>query len=55
MSVIIIILAATLGTFVLALLFIKNIVTPLTDIYRVNEAIAKGDLRSTITFESMAC
>ncbi|WP_419213123.1 methyl-accepting chemotaxis protein [Pseudomonas syringae] len=44
-----IIAAATLATIVLAVLFTKSIVTPLRDMLRVNDTIAKGDLRSVIT------
>ncbi|WP_445379633.1 methyl-accepting chemotaxis protein [Pseudomonas syringae] len=47
--VIFIIAAATLATIVLAVLFTKSIVTPLRDMLRVNDTIAKGDLRSVIT------
>ncbi|WP_439868685.1 methyl-accepting chemotaxis protein [Pseudomonas syringae] len=47
--VIFIIAAATLATIVLAVLFTKGIVTPLRDMLRVNDTIAKGDLRSVIT------
>lgn len=47
--VIFIIIAATLATIVLAVLLTKSIVTPLRDMLRVNETIAKGDLRSVIT------
>ncbi|MBS7460111.1 methyl-accepting chemotaxis protein [Pseudomonas syringae] len=47
--VIFIISAATLATIVLAVLFTKSIVTPLRDMLRVNDTIAKGDLRSVIT------
>ncbi|AHG38917.1 methyl-accepting chemotaxis protein [Pseudomonas syringae CC1557] len=47
--VIFIIVAATLATIVLAVLFTKSIVTPLRDMLRVNDTIAKGDLRSVIT------
>ncbi len=49
MFVIFIIAAATLATIVLAVLFTKSIVTPLRDMLRVNDTIAKGDLRSVIT------
>src|SRR5450830_907151 len=49
MFVIFIISAAALATIVLAVLFTKSIVTPLRDMLRINETIAKGDLRSTIT------
>lgn len=49
MFVIFIILAAAFATVVLAVLFTKSIVTPLRDMLRINETIAKGDLRSTIT------
>lgn len=47
--VIFIIAAATLATIVLAVLFTKSIVAPLRDMLRVNDTIAKGDLRSVIT------
>ncbi|MDF7797222.1 methyl-accepting chemotaxis protein [Pseudomonas syringae] len=47
--VIFIIAAATLATIVLAVLFTKSIVAPLRDMLRVNDTIAKGDLRSMIT------
>lgn len=47
--VIFIIAASTLVTIVLAMLFTKSIVTPLRDMLRVNDTIAKGDLRSVIT------
>ncbi|RMM29291.1 Methyl-accepting chemotaxis protein [Pseudomonas syringae pv. pisi] len=47
--VIFIIAAATLATIVLAVLFTKSIVTPLRDMLRVNDTIARGDLRSVIT------
>ncbi|KMY02462.1 chemotaxis protein [Pseudomonas syringae KCTC 12500] len=47
--VIFIIAAATLATIVLAVLFTKSIVTPLRNMLRVNDTIAKGDLRSVIT------
>mgnify|MGYP001454457579 CR=1 FL=1 len=47
--VICIILLAALATVVLAVLFTKSIVTPLRDMLRVNEIIAKGDLRGIIT------
>jgi methyl-accepting chemotaxis protein len=47
--VLFIIAAATLATIVLAVLFTKSIVTPLRDMLRVNDTIAKGDLRSVIT------
>ncbi len=47
--VIFIIAAAALATIALAVLFTKSIVTPLRDMLRVNETIAKGDLRSVIT------
>ncbi|MCQ2999850.1 methyl-accepting chemotaxis protein [Pseudomonas syringae] len=46
--VIFIIVAATLATIVLAVLFTSSIVTPLRDMLRVNDTIAKGDLRSVI-------
>jgi len=49
MFVIFIILAAVFTTILLAVLFTKSIVTPLRDMLRINESIAKGDLRSTIT------
>ncbi|WP_339484631.1 methyl-accepting chemotaxis protein [Pseudomonas sivasensis] len=49
MFVIVIILAAALATIVLAVLFTKSIVLPLREMLRINETIAKGDLRSTIT------
>lgn len=49
MFVIVIILAAALTTIVLAVLFTKSIVVPLREMLRINETIAKGDLRSTIT------
>lgn len=49
MFVIVIILAAALATVALAVLFTKSIVTPLRDMLRINETIAKGDLRSCIT------
>lgn len=48
MFVLFIIAAATLATIVLAVLFTKSIVTPLRDMLRVNDTIAKGDLRSVI-------
>ncbi|MBP1142205.1 methyl-accepting chemotaxis protein [Pseudomonas syringae] len=47
--VIFIIAAATLATIVLAVLFTKSIVAPLRDMLRVNDTIARGDLRSVIT------
>lgn len=47
--VILIIAAAALVTVVLAVLFTKSILTPLRDMLRINETIAKGDLRSVIT------
>ncbi|HEY0285946.1 MAG TPA: methyl-accepting chemotaxis protein [Pseudomonas sp.] len=47
--IIFMIAAAALATVVLAVLFTKSIVTPLRDMLRVNETIAKGDLRSVIT------
>ncbi len=49
MFVIFIIAAAALATIVLAILFTKSIVVPLREMLRVNETIAKGDLRSVIT------
>ncbi len=49
MFVIFIIAAAVLATIVLAVLFTKSIVTPLREMLRVNDTIAKGDLRSVIT------
>ncbi|MCI8212229.1 chemotaxis protein [Pseudomonas sp. S25] len=47
--VIVIIVAAALATVVLAILFTQSIVAPLRDMLKVNETIAKGDLRSVIT------
>lgn len=47
--IILMIAAAALATVVLAVLFTKSIVIPLRDMLRVNETIAKGDLRSVIT------
>ncbi|TFZ33398.1 methyl-accepting chemotaxis protein, partial [Pseudomonas syringae] len=44
--VIFIIAAATLATIGLAVLFTTSIVTPLRDMLRVNDTIAKGDPRS---------
>ncbi len=49
MFVIFIIVAAALATIVLAVLFTKSIVVPLRDMLRVNDMIAKGDLRTVIT------
>ncbi|WP_439855977.1 methyl-accepting chemotaxis protein [Pseudomonas yamanorum] len=49
MFIIFIILSAALATIVLAVFFTKSIVTPLRNLLHINEAIAKGDLRSTIT------
>lgn len=46
--VIAIICAAALATIALAVLFTRSIVGPLGDILRINQAIAKSDLRSTI-------
>lgn len=49
MFVIVIIIAAALATIVLATLFTRSIVTPLRDMLQINQTIATGDLRSTIT------
>ncbi|WP_095098717.1 methyl-accepting chemotaxis protein [Pseudomonas sp. Irchel 3A5] len=49
MFVIFIIVAAALATIALAVLFTKSIVVPLRDMLRVNDMIAKGDLRTVIT------
>lgn len=49
MFIIFIIIAASLATVVLAVLFTNSIVVPLREMLRINEAIAKGDLRSIIT------
>ncbi|QHF03960.1 HAMP domain-containing protein [Pseudomonas asturiensis] len=49
MFIIFIILAAAIATIVLAVLFTKSIVVPLREMLRVNDTIAKGDLRSVIT------
>lgn len=49
MFIISIILAAAIATIVLAVLFTKSIVVPLREMLRVNDTIAKGDLRSVIT------
>ncbi|KJZ64583.1 chemotaxis protein [Pseudomonas fluorescens] len=49
MFIIYIILAATLATIVLAMVLTKSIIVPLREVLRINETIAKGDLRSTIT------
>lgn len=49
MFVIFIIVAAALATVVLAVLFTQSIVVPLRDMLRVNDTIAKGDLRTAIT------
>jgi methyl-accepting chemotaxis protein len=49
MLVVLIIVAAALATVILAVLFTKSIIIPLREMLRINETIAKGDLRSTIT------